>query len=62
MFNTLIDQGKVEVNRGTSEDVAQNFPDEYFYWVYIDGNHLYEYVKKPTNKLEQSKSWWLIGW
>ncbi|MDM8561954.1 class I SAM-dependent methyltransferase [Candidatus Marithioploca araucensis] len=45
-FQVLIDSGKVEVNRGTSEEVAQNFPDEYFDWVYIDGNHLYEYAKQ----------------
>jgi len=45
-FQVLIDSGKVEVNRGTSEEVAQNFPDEYFDWVYIDGNHFYEYVKQ----------------
>ncbi|MCK5524424.1 MAG: class I SAM-dependent methyltransferase [Thiomargarita sp.] len=45
-FQVLIDSGKVEVNRGTSEEVAPNFPDEYFDWVYIDGNHLYEYAKQ----------------
>ena len=45
-FKHLIDSGTVEVHRGTSEEVAQSFPDEYFDWVYIDGNHLYEYVKK----------------
>jgi hypothetical protein len=45
-FKALIDIGKVEVHRGTSEEVAKNFPDAYFDWVYIDGNHLYEYIKK----------------
>ena len=45
-FEALIDSGKVEVHRGTSEDVGQNFQDGYFDWIYVDGNHLYEYVKK----------------
>lgn len=34
----------VDLNRGRSEDVLAGFPDGYFDWVYIDGNHYYEYV------------------
>lgn len=34
------------VNRGRSEQVLQEFPDAYFDWVYIDGNHYYDYVIK----------------
>lgn len=37
--------GQVEVHRGASQEVSRIFSDEYFDWVYIDGNHLYEYVK-----------------
>ncbi len=74
-FQVLIDLGQVEVNRGTSEQMAQNFPDEYFDWVYIDGNHLYEYVKQDlelyfkkvkvggylTGDDYTEKGWWKSG-
>jgi hypothetical protein len=36
--------GQVVVHRGYSHEVAPEFPDAYFDWVYIDGNHLYEYA------------------
>lgn len=39
----------VAFNRGKSENVLQDFPDRYFDWVYIDGNHYYEYVLKDLN-------------
>jgi hypothetical protein len=45
-FDQQIHAGQVKVHRGYSIDVLEQFPDEYFDWVYIDGNHLYEYVKK----------------
>ncbi len=34
------------VHRGFSSYVASTFTDGYFDWVYVDGNHLYEYVKQ----------------
>jgi hypothetical protein len=34
----------VILNRGKSEKILQQFPDQYFDWVYIDGNHFYEFV------------------
>ncbi|MBT3311606.1 MAG: hypothetical protein HN379_06400 [Desulfobacteraceae bacterium] len=34
------------LNRGKSEKVLNEFPDDYFDWVYIDDNHFYEYVSK----------------
>lgn len=45
-FNKQIDAGSVKVKRGYSENILKEYPDEYFDWVYIDGNHLYEYVKQ----------------
>lgn len=45
-FGQSIDEGRVHVHRGHSAEVLRQFPDQYFDWVYIDGNHLYEYVKK----------------
>jgi hypothetical protein len=45
-FKRNIRIGQVKVHRGYSTDVLQQFSDSFFDWVYIDGNHLYEYVKR----------------
>ena len=45
-FKRKIRSGQVQVHRGYSAAVLEQFPDHFFDWVYIDGNHLYEYVKK----------------
>jgi hypothetical protein len=37
---------RVEVHRETSVGCSSRFPDNYFDWIYIDGNHLYEFVKQ----------------
>ena len=44
-FDREIAEGRVNVQRGYSTEVLRTMPDEYLDWVYIDGNHLYEYVK-----------------
>ncbi len=36
----------VEIRKGFSAEVLLSYPDHYFDWVYIDGNHTYDYVKK----------------
>jgi hypothetical protein len=35
---------EVQIHRSTSMSAAALFPDDYFDWVYIDGNHDYEFV------------------
>ena len=45
-FEQEINSGIVTICRVSSEKSAHDFSDNYFDWVYIDGNHLYEYVKK----------------
>ena len=45
-FSQEIEAEQIRVHRGYSTDILQEFPDYYFDWVYIDGNHLYEFVKK----------------
>jgi hypothetical protein len=44
-FHRHIRSGRFTVHRGCSAHVCGGFPDEYFDWVYIDGNHVYEFVK-----------------
>lgn len=39
----------VTVQRGFSYEVLPTFPDAYFDWIYIDGNHLYEFVRKDLS-------------
>ena len=40
------DAPNVTIRKGFSADVLSDFPDGYFDWVYIDGNHLYDFVKE----------------
>ncbi len=34
------------IRKGFSAEVLETYPDNYFDWVYIDGNHLYDFVLK----------------
>ena len=43
-FEQEIQVGTVVVHRTASGEAAGNFVDGYFDWIYIDGNHLYEFV------------------
>jgi Methyltransferase domain len=45
-FERNIRSGQVQIHRGYSEEVLQEFPDSYFDWIYIDGDHTYENAKK----------------
>ena len=45
-FEHDIRSGRVKIHRGYSINVLDEFPDNYFDLVYIDGNHLYEFVKQ----------------
>jgi hypothetical protein len=45
-FSVPIRSGMVEVHRSSSADCSSLFPDNYFDWIYIDGNHRYEFVKQ----------------
>jgi hypothetical protein len=45
-FQAQLDSGQVQFHRAYSSDAAGDFADGELDWVYIDGNHLYEFVKK----------------
>ncbi len=45
-FQREIAEHRVVVHRAYSDQIANILPDDYLGWVYIDGNHLYEYVKR----------------
>jgi hypothetical protein len=44
-FRSATRSGIMEVHRKTSTGCCAQFPDNYFDWIYIDGNHCYEFVK-----------------
>lgn len=62
-FRREIAAQQVQVHRSPSEDAAAAFPDGYFDWVYIDGNHLYEFVKRDLELFEPKvrPGGWLAG-
>jgi predicted O-methyltransferase YrrM len=45
-FAQQISQGKVQTHLGDSAPLLLSFPDQYFDWVYIDGDHSYEGAKR----------------
>jgi len=50
-FDLEIKNAQVIIEKGYSSQILEKFDDEYFDWIYIDGNHNYEFVK---NDLELS--------
>jgi Methyltransferase domain len=38
------DRKEVTIHKGFSAEVLATYDDDYFDWVYIDGNHLYDFV------------------
>jgi len=49
-FRSEIQSDRVIIHRAESAEAADLFDDGYFDWVYIDGNHLYEYVLEDLEK------------
>ncbi|EON79322.1 Tetratricopeptide repeat family protein [Lunatimonas lonarensis] len=44
-----IEKGQVVINHGYSTDVAEQFPDFYFDWIYIDTDHSYSMTKSELH-------------
>lgn len=54
--------GVVHIHREASADAVSAFPDEYFDWVYLDGNHQYDFVKNDLESFcRKTKSNGLIA-
>lgn len=45
-FSGEIDRGEVQVHHSDSSAALLSMPDQYFDWIYIDGDHQYHGVKK----------------
>ena len=48
--NRFKNDARVVINRGLSLDVADEFEDEYFDWIYIDSDHGYKVTSSELNK------------
>lgn len=61
-FGRLISMGVIHIHREASADAVAAFSDEYFDWVYLDGNHQYEFVKSDLESFcRKTKSNGLIA-
>jgi hypothetical protein len=45
-FKREVRSGVVTIHRASSSEACALFDEDYFDWIYIDGNHLYEFVKQ----------------
>lgn len=48
-FTQQLARGQIVVHCGNSSDVILGMPEEYFDWIYIDGDHQYAGVKKDLD-------------
>ena len=51
-FARPIAEGVVEVHRCESGEATSRFPDGSFDWIYVDGNHLYEYARADLERYD----------
>lgn len=49
-FENELHSGQLEIVRDDSTQALDQFENESLDWVYIDGNHMYEYVKQDLEK------------
>ena len=45
-FRRQVSERRVQIHRASSTAASCSFQNDYFDWVYIDGNHRYEFVKQ----------------
>lgn len=49
-FKEQTDLGNIEIHRAFSYDVVDQFPDEYFDWIYVDAVHSYQGAKEDLER------------
>ena len=49
MFKQQIHSGQIVIHRAKSHLVADEFPDNYFDWIYVDGSHSYKSVRRDLD-------------
>jgi hypothetical protein len=62
-FQVQITTGTIRVHRAASVDAGAAFSESYFDWIYIDGNHQYEFVRADleTYYPKVKKGGYLVG-
>lgn len=48
-FQPRIDSGQVKIHRSKSQFTYDQFPDQYFDWIYVDGSHNYKSVRRDLD-------------
>lgn len=49
-FENLIAKGRVQVHRKLSTGAVEDFPNDYFDWIYIDSDHSYKVTRDELRK------------
>ena len=53
-FTGEVDQGRVVIHRAPSLQAVAAFPDHYFDWIYVDGDHFYDAVSHDLAAWERT--------
>ncbi len=48
-FGQQVKSGQVEIHKSKSQLCYDQFPDDYFDWIYVDGSHSYKSVKRDLD-------------
>ena len=48
-FKDNIESGQVQIHKDKSQFVYDQFPDQYFDWIYVDGSHNYKSVRRDLD-------------
>ncbi|THB78920.1 MAG: class I SAM-dependent methyltransferase [Desulfobacteraceae bacterium] len=48
-FRPQVESGQIEIHRNKSQHTVDQFEDNYFDWIYVDGSHSYKSVKNDLD-------------